>query len=219
MIQGPFLSHEESLRVCDVVEGVGSWDLSRISMTILTLTCESIRAVPVCTTRQQKDCIAWDSCNGDFCLKIAYLLACKSPTSTTTIAPSTWIWKVHTTPRIRFFFWQCYHNSVPGRDTLASRGINVPNICPRCLGPDESLLHVLRECPDSSSFWHAIKIPNICLASFSLPLLDWLKLNCSSSCSYDGFLPWQVVFSFGIWNLWLRRNIFAFKFQLLLRDS
>ena len=180
VIQGPLLSHEESLRVCDVVEGVGFWDLSRVSMTIPTLICDSIRAVPICTTRQQEDCIAWDSCNGDFCLKIAYLLACKSPTRTSTVASPNWIWKIPTSPRICFFLWQCYHNSVPVRDTLASRGINVPTTCPRCLGTNESLFHVLRECPDSLSFWHDLKVPHICLASFSLPLIDWLKLNCSS---------------------------------------
>uniref|UniRef100_A0A2N9HP80 Reverse transcriptase domain-containing protein n=1 Tax=Fagus sylvatica TaxID=28930 RepID=A0A2N9HP80_FAGSY len=218
VIQGPLLNHEDSLRVCDVVEGVGSWDLSRVSMTIPTLTCDSIRAVPVCITRQQEDCIAWDSSNGDFCLKMAYLLACKSPTASNTIAPSNWLWKVNTSPRIRFFLWQCYHNSVPVCATLVSRGLNVPNICPRCLGSDESLLHVLRDCPDSFAFWHKLKIPNICFASFALPLVDWLKLNCSSPCSYDAFLPWQTVFSFGIWNIWLRRNIFVFNSCSVIPD-
>jgi ribonuclease HI len=218
VIQGPLLNHEDSLKVCDVVEGVGSWDLSRVSMTIPNLTCDSIRAVPVCTTRQQEDCIAWDSSNGDFCLKMAYLLACKSPMASNTIAPSNWIWKVNTSPRIRFFLWQCYHNSVPVRATLVSRGINVPNICPRCLGSDESLLHVLRDCPDSSAFWHKLKIPNNCFASFALPLVDWLKLNCSSPCSYDTFLPWQTVFAFGIWNIWLRRNIFVFNSCSVIPD-
>jgi hypothetical protein len=151
MIQGPLLSHEDSFRVCDVVEGVGAWDLSRVSMTIPSPICDSIRAVPVCSTGQQEDCIAWDSCNGDFCLKRAYLLACNSPASSSIVSSSNWIWKVFTSPRICFFLWQCYHNSVHIRDTLVSRGINVPNTCPCCLGPTESLLHVLRDCPDSSS--------------------------------------------------------------------
>jgi ribonuclease HI len=218
VIQGPLLSHEDSFRVCDVVEGVGSWDLSRVSMIIPKTICDSIRAIPVCPLRQQEDCIAWDSRNGDFCLKLAYLLACKPPAGYINDSPSNWIWKVPTSPRICFFLWQCYHNSVPVRETLVARGINIPNTCPRCLGPNESLLHVLRDCPDSSSFWHDLNIPTICIASFSLPLLDWLKLNCSSACSYDGFLPWNSVFSFGIWNLWLRRNIFVFNSCSVIPD-
>ncbi len=218
VIQGPLLSHEDSLRVCDVVEGVGNWDLSRVSMIIPKPICDSIRAIPVCPLRQQEDCIAWDSRNGEFCLKLAYLLACKPPAGCIHDSPSNWIWKVPTSPRIRFFLWQCYHNSVPVRDTLVARGINIPNTCPRCLGPNESLIHVLRDCPDSSSFWHDLNIPNICLAAFSLPLIDWLKLNCSIACAYDGFLPWNYVFSFGIWNLWLRRNIFVFNSCSVIPD-
>ena len=217
VIQGPLLSHEDSFRVCDVVEGVGSWDLSRVSMIIPKPICDSIRAVPICSSRQQEDYIAWDSRNGDFCLKLTYLLACKSPASSINVSPSNWIWKVPTSPRICFLLWQCYHNSFHVRDTLVSRGINIPNTCPRCLGPNESLLHVLRDCPDSSSFWHE-KVPNICFASFSLPLIDWLKLNCSNACSYDGLLSWQSVFLFGIWNLWLRRNFFFFNSCSVIPD-
>jgi ribonuclease HI len=218
VIHGPLLRHEDSFRVCDVVEGVGNWDLSRVSMIIPKPICDSIRAIPVCPLRQQEDCIAWDSRNGDFCLKLAYLLACKPPVGYLHDSPSKWIWKVPTSPRIRFFLWQCNHNSVPVRDTLVARGINIPTTCPRCLGPNESLLHVLRDCPDSSSFWHDLNIPSICLASFSVPLIDWLKLNCSIDCPYDGFLPWNYVFSFGIWNLWLRRNIFVFNSCSIIPD-
>jgi hypothetical protein len=96
VIQGPLLSHEDSFRVCDVVEGVGSWDLSRVSIIIPKPICDSIRAVPVCSSRQQEDYIAWDSRNGDFCLKLTYLLACKSPASSINVSPSNWIWKVPT---------------------------------------------------------------------------------------------------------------------------
>jgi exonuclease III len=218
VIHRPLLSHEDSFRVCDVVEGVGNWDLSRVSMIIPKPICDSIRAILVCPLRQQEDCIAWDSRNGDFCLKLAYLLACKPLVGYLHDSPSNWIWKVPTSPRIRFFLWQCYHNSVPVRDTLVARGINIPNTCPRCLGPNESLLHVLRDCPDSSSFWHDLNIPSICLASFSVPLIDWLKLNCSIDCPYAGFIPWNYVFSFGIWNLWLRRNIFVFNSCSIIPD-
>uniref|UniRef100_A0A2N9GZ20 DUF4283 domain-containing protein n=1 Tax=Fagus sylvatica TaxID=28930 RepID=A0A2N9GZ20_FAGSY len=102
VIQGPLLSHEDSFRL--------------------------FQFVPL---RQQEDCIAWDSRNGDFCLKLAYLLACKPPAGYINDSPSNWIWKVPTSPRICFFLWQCYHNSVPVRETLVARGINIPNTCPR----------------------------------------------------------------------------------------
>uniref|UniRef100_A0A2N9FE83 CCHC-type domain-containing protein n=1 Tax=Fagus sylvatica TaxID=28930 RepID=A0A2N9FE83_FAGSY len=166
VIQGPLPSNEDSIRVCDVVEGVGNWDLSRLSMIIPKPICDSIRAIPVCPLRQQEDCIAWDSRNGEFCLKLAYLLACKPPAGCIHDSPSNWIWKVPTSPRIRFFLWQCYHNSVPVRDTLVARGINIPNTCPRCLGPNESLIHVSHV---------KVRVPTP--IKWKPPDLGWAKLN------------------------------------------
>uniref|UniRef100_A0A2N9IZP5 C2H2-type domain-containing protein n=1 Tax=Fagus sylvatica TaxID=28930 RepID=A0A2N9IZP5_FAGSY len=75
--------------------------------------------------------------------------------------PSSWIWKVKTSPRIKFFLWQCYHLSVPVWEILASRGINIPTSCPRCLAPNESLIHMLRDCPDSIAFWSSFRFPSL----------------------------------------------------------
>jgi hypothetical protein len=141
VIQGPLPPRENSFRVSDVIEGSGSWDFSRLSITLPSTTQDYIRAVHVCTVSLQQDQLAWESSDGEFCLKKAYLLACTSPTINS--SPSAWIWKVFTSPRICFFLWQCYHLSVPVRDTLASRGLNVPPYCPRCLVANETLIHML----------------------------------------------------------------------------
>jgi ribonuclease HI len=130
--------------------------------------------------------------------------------------PSSWLWKVKTSPRIMFFLWQCYHNSIPVRATLVSRGLNIDSSCPRCLGANETLIHCLRDCPDSVAFWQAIKIPSSCVNTFFLACSDWLLTNCSSSTSHANRIPWQTVFAFGIWSLWLRRNQIIFKAESIL---
>ena len=124
--------------------------------------------------------------------------------------------KINTSLRICFFLWQCYHNSIPVRGTLASCGLNISPSCPPCLGPNETLSHVLRDCPDSISFWNSFKIHNSYGQSFTLPVFEWVQVNCTSSCSYDNHLPWQSEFSFGVWNMWLRRNQIIFNFGLTL---
>ena len=216
VIQGPLPPGENSFRVSDVIEGSGFWDFSRLSLTLPTTTQDYIRAVHVCTVSLQQDQLAWESSDGEFCLKKAYLLACTSPTINS--SPSAWIWKVFTSPRICFFLWQCYHLSVPVRVTLASRGLNVPPYCPRCLVANETLIHMLRDCPDSISFWQAFNIPAACKQSFSFPVSEWLHFNCTSTCSFDGTLSWQSVFAFGLWNLWLRRNQVFFNARPCLPD-
>jgi hypothetical protein len=155
LVHGPLSTLEDSYWVCDVIEGVSTWDFSKISLTLPLTTWEAIRAISVCPTRSLADRRVWDSNVGDFKLGKTYALACNTQTECYSPKPSSWIWKVRTNPRILFFLWQCYHFSVLVRETLASRGINILAFCPRCLGPNECLIHVLRDCLDSIAFWKA----------------------------------------------------------------
>uniref|UniRef100_A0A2N9HIV3 CCHC-type domain-containing protein n=1 Tax=Fagus sylvatica TaxID=28930 RepID=A0A2N9HIV3_FAGSY len=67
-----------------------------------------------------EDSIAWDSSDGGFSLGKAYQLARNHQNVVNGSKNSMWLWKVKTSPRIVFFLWQCYHDSVPVWDTLAS---------------------------------------------------------------------------------------------------
>jgi hypothetical protein len=210
-VYGPLSPLEDSFRVSDVLESVSMWDFSKISLHIPHITREAIKAITVCSTRPIADRRVWDSNGGDFNLGKAYSLACKSFDACSSLKQSSWIWKVRTSPRIHFFLWQCYHLSVPVRETLAARGINIPTFCPRCLGPNESLLHVLRDCPDSIDFWKSFRFPSVGNHFYSASLFDWMHHNCLDSSTHDHNIPWQTIFSFGVWNLWLRRNQFVFN--------
>ena len=150
--------------------------------------------------------------DGSFSLRKAYQLACKPSHSMACLSSPNWLWRTLISPRIHFFLWQCYHNSVPVRATLVHRGININPSCPRCSNPMESLSHVLKDCPDSISFWNDIMPPQCCLNSFNLPFIDWLSSNCTSSVIHpSSHIKWQTVFTFGLWSLWLRRNQVIFK--------
>uniref|UniRef100_A0A2N9G3W3 CCHC-type domain-containing protein n=1 Tax=Fagus sylvatica TaxID=28930 RepID=A0A2N9G3W3_FAGSY len=161
LVHGPLSSWEDSLRVCDVVEGVSMWNLSTLSLDIPTCTRESIKAISVCPNRPLADKRVWDSVGGEFKLGKAYSIAYNKFSECSSLNPSSWIWKVRTSPRIMFFLWQCYHLSVPVREILASHGINIPTFCPRCLAPNESLIHMLRDCPDSIAFWSSFRFPSL----------------------------------------------------------
>ena len=104
------------------------------------------------------------------------------------------------------------------RDTLAFRGLNIIPSCPRCLGNNETLIHLLRNCPDSVAFWHSIKIPPPCVNAFSFSCADWFLANCSSTVLHANSIPWQTVFAFGVWTLWIRRNQVVFKAGSILPD-
>uniref|UniRef100_A0A2N9FTH8 RNase H type-1 domain-containing protein n=1 Tax=Fagus sylvatica TaxID=28930 RepID=A0A2N9FTH8_FAGSY len=64
LVHGPLSVWEDSLRVCDVVEGVSMWNLSTLSLAIPTCTRESIKAISVCPNRPLADKRFWDSVGG-----------------------------------------------------------------------------------------------------------------------------------------------------------
>jgi ribonuclease HI len=187
------------------------WNLSTLSLDIPNHIRESIKAISVCPNRPLADKRIWDSVGGEFNLGKAYSIACNKFSKCSSLNPSSWIWKVRTSPRIMFFLWQCYHLSVPVWAILASRGINISTFCPRCLDPNESLIHMLRDCPDSIAFWSSFRFPSLGNHFYSASLFDWIHSNCIATSTHDHNIPWQTPFSFGIWSLWLRRNQFVFK--------
>ena len=46
---------------------------------------------------------------------------------------------------------------------------------------------------------------------FRLDLDVWLKQNLNSKTHRIDLIPWNVLFSFVVWNLWIHRNNIAFK--------
>lgn len=70
-----------------------------------------------------------------------------------------WIWKVQTIPKILYFIWQCYCNSIPVRSVLSGHGMVVPVSCLLCDEGPESVLHVLRDCCATRKFWNSFPPP------------------------------------------------------------
>ena len=95
------------------------------------------------------DHISWASQpNGDFDLKEAYkLVSMDNDSHHHETFTGNWVWKSVTLPKIKCFFWQCLHRSIPVRDVLVVRGLSIPHSCPLCGAPLESLIHTLRDCP------------------------------------------------------------------------
>uniref|UniRef100_A0A2N9IBY2 Reverse transcriptase domain-containing protein n=1 Tax=Fagus sylvatica TaxID=28930 RepID=A0A2N9IBY2_FAGSY len=207
LILGPLTQEEESFKVCDLVSDGGLWDLGKLSFSLPLELIQLIKGTHISSFSPKHDSIVWDDPRGQFLLKHAYQLALGNVNANISSNPTSWIWKVKTNPRIRFFLWQCFHNSVPVRSTLARRGINIIACCPICFFPEESLVHLFRDCPCAAHFWKSVTAPDSTLNSFHLPFVDWIHINCTSLVSHSSLnLPWQTLFAFSLWTLWLFRN-------------
>jgi hypothetical protein len=159
--------------VSDILLGNGIVDLSRISFVLPSQLTDSLKAIPLQCWSNSQDTRYWlDSPNGEFNFKSAYQLESNSCGQPSHFAGGKWLWKVFSLPKVKYFIWLCLHNSLSVREVLATRGLNITPLCPRCGTHAESILHLLRDCRDSCAFWQKIGIPTSYISSFGASLYD-----------------------------------------------
>lgn len=66
------------------------------------------------------------------------------------------VWRTPVQQRIRVFMWLLLHDRVLCNVNKMKRHISDDPRCPRCNGNEETLLHLLRDCPTSRSIWKGV---------------------------------------------------------------
>ena len=124
----------------------------------------------------------------------------------------SWVWQLDSLPKIIHFIWLGLHNSIPVKKVIDARGIQCNVASPICQTHEESILHLLRDCPFAREFWRKIGTPQAVGNFLQLDLSEWLKTNClaKDSISTNG-IPWRCLFPFALWSLWKHRNRVAFE--------
>ena len=105
------------------------WNWDKISLELPSRIKMEVQATPYVIAARSEDRLAWsNNFHGKFDLKSAYNLA--TPSDECHEFKGHWIWKSKIIPRIQFFVWKCFHNSIGVKACLASRGINLDSLCP-----------------------------------------------------------------------------------------
>ena len=63
------------------------------------------------------------------------------------------VWNMNSCPKTTTFSWLELKRRILIGDNLKKRGMQNPSQCPLCLSEEESMNHLLDECPFSSSLW------------------------------------------------------------------
>ena len=104
-------------------------------------------------------------------------------------------WKLQCSPKLKHFVWQITSGSLPVTKNLYSRGIKCDTLCQVCGIEEESINHVLFECPLAIQTWALSNIPS-CPGIFPTPSLftnmDYLFWR----------LPKELDLSYFPWILW-----------------
>ncbi|KAL0011900.1 hypothetical protein SO802_007008 [Lithocarpus litseifolius] len=180
IIQGPLSLRDNSLTM-EELRDVGGWKWDLISFDLPDSIKNKIKALPLQEFGHREDSIMWKyTRDGDFSTNSAYLLSSENE-STGVPFMGKWIWKIDILPKIIMFLWLCFHNSVPVKSILATRGINCDGKCPICRSHDESIVHLLRDCKLVHNYWRSIEVPPECVNTFTGSLEGWLQSNSVNS--------------------------------------
>ncbi|KAG7595196.1 Ribonuclease H-like superfamily [Arabidopsis thaliana x Arabidopsis arenosa] len=121
------------------------------------------------------------------------------------------VWKLKTTRKLKHFVWQCLSGCLATNHTLFYRHIGKKKHCPRCGAEEETINHLLFECPPALQTWALSPIPSLpfCFPSQSLfanlDFLFWRAKGMMNGEEIGYFFPWIL------WYLWKARNSFIFE--------
>lgn len=194
--------------------GFSGWDWQGCSFSFPKWLISEIKATPITFSALISDRITWSSSlSGNFDMKEVYKLAViEMDGMFTGNFDGSWIWKVPTIPKIKCYLWQCHHNSIPVWSILAARGMHVTLQCHFCEGSAETIMHVLKDYCVAQNLWTSLFPPMSNSLLFSLHLNDWLWMNCCKLDTHSSLgIRWGIIFSFGVWTLWLHRNRVLFR--------
>ncbi|GKU92594.1 hypothetical protein SLEP1_g6302 [Rubroshorea leprosula] len=160
-------------------------------------------AIPFQDSCAQPDTFIWGfSSDGLFKSKSAYYLSKNIARSDDSWS---WIWKIHTLPRVNYFVWLLRHGRLLTFDTLFNWGISESSICPRCHQTVETINHIFRKSNFSKSLWDLLTPYPINTLFHDTNFNDWVFAHATySDTSQLG--DWSTSFSFITWSIWYFRN-------------
>ena len=164
--------------------------------------------------------IIWAKCpSGKFSIKSAYLADQNAKfTNSGPLTAVEWkkLWSMKFNERLKYHIWKITWDVLPTREFLAQRITRLDSSCPRCHHPQESVVHVLFECPFAIIVWRNTSIP---INLSSIPpksAFEWVKSILSPVCLL-GFCP-SVGASFSLLATITCDRIWGSKNKLIFED-
>ncbi|CAH9131175.1 unnamed protein product [Cuscuta epithymum] len=65
----------------------------------------------------------------------------------------SWVWKIRTCEKVRCFLWLVMKNKLLTNVERGKRHISEDTVCPLCNEDEETVLHIIRDCPFAVAVW------------------------------------------------------------------
>lgn len=163
-------------RVCDLWQTGTGWIHEIIEPYMSEENRLRLASVVIDEVTGVRDRMSWgESKDGLFTVKSAYTFLMRNTEPRPNMeALYRRVWSVINPERVRVFLWLVTHQVIMTSMECKRRHLSDNSVCPLCKGGDETILHVLRDCPAAAGLWTRLVPINRQPRFFTLTLLEWL---------------------------------------------
>jgi hypothetical protein len=185
------------------------WKTSLLERLFTEEENTAIQSLAISTTNQEDRLIWRGTVKGTFSVKSAYYIQKEWETmqeagcSSRQKASQVWkeLWKLDVPNVDKVFFWRACKNILPTRENLFKRKIISDHSCPVCGIEEETISHILWQCPSAQDVW-SVGCRKFQKSFF--PTTDFIKVAEGMLMKCD---PEEFQLFVGIARrIWLRRN-------------
>ena len=116
------------------------------------------------------------------------------------------LWKLSVPPKVRNFVWWASSDILPTQANLARRRVPIDPKCVVCGSSDETVLHILWQCPLARNVWALVK-GKLQKCDSSARTFFNLAQTLKERLSRKEFELWAMA----AWSIWNARNRFYFE--------
>lgn len=152
---------DKEAKVCELMKGCGEWNDLLIKNIFNKEEAEVITSIPL-SRMEVEDKLVWNyDKKGQFSVKSAYILefdskrAKRGEPSRGRGGDRCWkeIWELKVPGKVKLFMWKAGNEILPTRRNLKLRKIVEDSICPICKEMEETVMHIVWQCPVASDVW------------------------------------------------------------------
>jgi hypothetical protein len=161
-VQSPRIPMMEDMKVSSLIDQeLKQWNNSFIASHFLLEEASVIINIPL-SPFLLRDRLIWRCTkNGEFTVRSAYHLGMERQArqnpgcSASKNEGEVWktCWKLRVPNAAKMFLWRACHNLLPTKVNLFKRGVCESSVCPICLFENETVGHIVWECPAANYVW------------------------------------------------------------------
>ncbi|XP_062119272.1 uncharacterized protein LOC133833024 [Humulus lupulus] len=194
----------DPLRVHDLIETPGSWNMIRVQQLFNVADAQNILTIPLTQFDHPDSWLGHYTNHGNYSVKSGFNLASAMeialPSSSVTLIAMWWksFWGIKI---LLHFAWRGYHEIFPTLKGLNQRNISKHSVCPLCGFREDSNEHAVFWCPSSKEIWDRWDYPFMSHRKEDISFKEIL-LYASEILEKANFQKMLII----AWAIWFERN-------------